>query len=114
MANTYIDTNKLPHTRVAGAGEYVEVLNNALCGAKNVVGSLRWLQNGDTYDAANDAKANQLLYVMEGEATITLDGKDHQVGKGHGVYLGPGDSARIAQRGAAALKLFQLVVPKFS
>ena len=114
MANTYIDTNTLPHTRVAGAGEYVEVLNNALCGAKNVVGSLRWLQSGDKYDAANDTKTNQLLYVMNGEATITLDGKDHQVGKGHGVYLGPGESARIAQRGAAALKMFQLVVPKFS
>lgn len=114
MANTYIDTNKLPHTRVSGAGEYVEVLNNALCGAKNVVGSLRWLQTGDKYDAANDTKTNQLLYVMEGEATITLDGKDHQVAKGNGVYLGPGESARIAQRGAAALKMFQLVVPKFS
>ena len=43
MANTYIDTNTLPHTKVPARGEYVEVLNNALCGAKNVVGSLRWL-----------------------------------------------------------------------
>lgn len=114
MANTYIDTNKLPHTKTSGAGEHVEVLNNALCGAKNVVGSLRWLQSGDKYDAANDSKTNQLLYVMDGEATITLNGKDHQVGKGNGLYLGPAESARITQRGAAALKLFQLVVPKFS
>ena len=114
MANTYIDTNKLPHTKVAGSGEFVEVLNNALCGAKNVVGSLRWLNAGDTYDAKNDSKQNQLVYLMEGEGTITLNGKDHQVAKGNGIYLGPGESARIAQRGSAALKLFQLVVPKFS
>ena len=114
MPNTYIDTNTLPHTKVAGAGEYVEVLNNALCGAKNVVGSLRWLSPGDVYDAKNDGRTNQLVYLMEGEGTISLNGKDHQVAKGNGIYLGPGESARIAQRGSAALKLFQLVVPKFS
>ena len=114
MANTYIDTNALPHTTVPGSGEFVEVLNDALCGAKNVVGSLRWLKAGDKYEAANDAKTNQLLYLMDGEATITLNGKDHQVAKGHGLYLGPSESARIAQRGSAPLKMFQLVVPKFS
>jgi glyoxylate utilization-related uncharacterized protein len=114
MANTYIDTNKLPHTNAPGSGEFVEVLNNALCGANNVVGTLRWLQAGEKYDAACDAKTNQLVYLMEGEGTITLEGKDHQVAKGNGIYLGPTESARIAQRGSAPLKLFQLVVPKFS
>ncbi len=114
MPNTYIDTNTLPHTTTAGGGEYVEVLNNALCGAKNVVGSLRWLRGGEKYDAVCDARTNQLLYLMEGEGTITLNGTDHPVGKGHGMYLGPGESARIAQRGSAPLKIFQLVVPKFS
>ena len=43
MANTYIDTNKLPHTKAPGSGEFVEVLNNTLCGAKNVVGSLGYV-----------------------------------------------------------------------
>ena len=114
MANTYIDTNRLPHTKVPGSGEVVDVLNNALCGAKNVVGSLRWLNAGERYDAACDAKTNQLLYLMEGEATITLNGKDHQVAKGNGIYLGPTESAKIAHRGSSPLKLFQLVVPKFS
>ena len=80
---------------------------------KNVVGSLRWLGKGDKYDAACDARHNQLLYLMEGEGTITLNGKDHEVAKGNGMYLGPTESARIAQRGSAPLKLFQLVVPKF-
>jgi glyoxylate utilization-related uncharacterized protein len=114
MANTYIDTNKLPHTKVPGSGEFVEVLNNALCGANNVVGSLRWLNAGERYDAICDATMNQLLYLMEGEGTITLNGEDHQVAKGNGIYLGPTESAKIAHRGSAPLKLFQLVVPKFS
>ena len=114
MPNTYIDTSKLPHTKVPGSGEFVEVLNNALCGAQNVVGSLRWLNAGERYDAICDAKTNQLLYLMEGEGTITLNGEDHQVAKGNGIYLGPTESAKIAHRGSAPLKLFQLVVPKFS
>jgi glyoxylate utilization-related uncharacterized protein len=111
MANTYIDTNKLPHT-TTGAGEHVEILNNALCGAKNVVGTLRWLKTGQQYDAVSDARTNQLLYLMEGEATITLNAKSHLVARGHGIYLGPSESATIAHRGTAPLKLFHLVVPK--
>jgi mannose-6-phosphate isomerase-like protein (cupin superfamily) len=111
MANTYIDTNKLPHTKTP-EGEYVEVLNNVLCGARNVVGTLRWVKAGERYDAANDARTNQLIYLMEGEATITLNAKSHDVAKGNGIYLGPSESAGIAQRGTAPLKLFQLVVPK--
>jgi glyoxylate utilization-related uncharacterized protein len=110
MANTYIDTNRLPHTQTAG-GEFVEVLNNALCGAKNVVGTLRWLKGGEHFDAIAGGTTHQLLYLMEGEATITLNAKDHQVAKGNGIYLGPSETARIAQRGSAPLKLFHLVVP---
>ncbi len=112
MANTYIDTNRLPRTTVPGSGEVVEILNNALCGARNVVGSLRWLEAGDRVDLRSDASTHQLVYLMEGEGTITLGSKDHQVAKGNGIYLGPSESAGIAQRGAAPLKLFQLVVPK--
>jgi len=111
MANTYIDTNTLPHTRTPG-GEYVEILNNALCGANNVVGTLRWLTAGQHYDAVCDARTNQLLYLMEGEGTITVNAKSHPVGKGNGIYLGPSESAAIAQRGTGPLKIFQLVVPK--
>jgi glyoxylate utilization-related uncharacterized protein len=111
MPNTYIDTNTLPHTKTPG-GEYVEILNNALCGANNVVGTLRWLKPGESYDAASDARTNQLIYLMEGEGTITLNARTHDVAKGNGIYLGPSESASIKQRGTEPLKLFQLVVPK--
>jgi mannose-6-phosphate isomerase-like protein (cupin superfamily) len=111
MANTYIDTNRLPRTKVAGAGEVTEVLNNALCGAKNVLGMLRWLTGGESLDARAEGK-NQLLYLMEGAGTITLNGRDHPVAKGAGIYLGPSESARITQTGSSALKIFHLVVPR--
>jgi len=111
MANTYIDTNRIGRTRIAGAGEAAEILNNELAGAKNVVATLHWLDRGDHLDAG-EPNVHHLLYLMEGEASIALNGGDHRVGKGAGVYLGPSETARIAHVGASPLKLFHLTVPK--
>jgi mannose-6-phosphate isomerase-like protein (cupin superfamily) len=49
---------------------------------------------------------------MQGEATITLDSKDHNVRKGSGVYVGPSESVAIKQSGTGPLKLFHLIVPR--
>ena len=111
MSLTFIDTNKIPHSKLPGSGECAEVLNGQLCGAKNVVGSLRWLNAGEKLDVKSDANTHQLVYLMQGEATITLESKDHSVKKGAGVYLGPSESATVKQSGATPLKLFHLVVP---
>ncbi len=111
MSLTFIDTNKIPHSKLSGSGEFAEVLNNQLCGAKNVVGSLRWLQAGEKLDVRSDANTHQLVYLMQGDATVTLDAKDHSVRKGAGVYVGPSESATIKQAGSGPLKLFHLVVP---
>jgi len=111
MANTYIDTNQLPRTQIAGAGEVAEILNNQLAGAKNVVATLHWLKAGDHLDAGAP-NAHHLVYLMDGDATITLNAADHSVTKGAGVYLGPSETARISQAGSAPLKLFHLTVPK--
>ncbi|HWF13831.1 MAG TPA: hypothetical protein VG272_08865 [Candidatus Acidoferrales bacterium] len=111
MSLTFIDTNKIPHMKASGAGEFAEILNNQLCGAKNVVGSLRWLNAGEKLDVRSDKDTHQLVYLMDGEGTITMDSKDHGVSKGAGVYVGPSDSVTIKHVGTAPLKLFQLVVP---
>src|ERR1700733_6375578 len=109
MSLTFIDTNKIPHSKLSGAGEFAEVLNGQLCGAKNVVGSLRWLNPGEKLDVRSDASTHQLVYLMQGEATITMDSKDHEVKKGAGVYVGPSEIVTIKQSGSAPLKLFHLV-----
>lgn len=108
MTTTFIDTNKL--SRVAGfEGEFTEILNKELAGAKNVLGTLRWLQPGESFNAEKNGE-HQLIYLMEGSAVIALEGKDYEVSKGSGAYLGPEESASI--RAASPLKLFHLVVPK--
>lgn len=111
MSLTFIDTNKVSHVSLPGSGEFAEILNKEICGAENVVGSLRWLNPGERLEVRSDANTHQLVYLMQGEATITLDAKDHSVKKGAGVYVGPSESVTVKQSGAAPLKLFHLVVP---
>jgi hypothetical protein len=111
MALTFIDTNHLPKQTTTGHGEVVEVLNAALCGAKNVHGSVRWLKSGETFAPAEAAK-HQLIYLMDGKGRIRLDNRDYDVEKGAGVYLGPAETATISATDGASLKLFHLIVPQ--
>jgi mannose-6-phosphate isomerase-like protein (cupin superfamily) len=111
MSLTFIDTNKISHINLPGSGEFAEILNKQLCGAENVVGSLRWLNPGEKFEVRSDKNTHHLVYLMQGEATITLDSKDYNVRKGSGVYVGPSETVAIKQIGAAPLKLFHLVVP---
>ena len=106
----FINTNDLPPVKTPH-GEFKEILNDRLAGAKNVLGTLRWVQAGQAYDAAATDK-HQLLYLMEGAGSIRLDGKDHDVSKGMGVYLGPSESASIQATAGASMKLFHLEVPQ--
>ena len=107
---TFIDTKTLPRMKTA-QGEMTEVLNGDLCGAKNVLGTLRWLKPGEQFQAPATDK-HQLIYLMEGQGQIRLEGKNYAVSKGAGVYLGPSEGATIDASGAAPLKLFHLVVPR--
>ena len=86
-------------------------LNEALCGAKNVQGSLRWLKGAERF-TADAAGKHQLIYVMDGQGLIRLNDKDYEVEKGGGIYLGPAETATIQAGASASLKLFHLVVPQ--
>ena len=105
----FIDTNKLPRT-VSPQGEFTEILNSALVGAKNVLGVLRWLKPGESFHADAGDK-HQLLYLMDGQGRINLENRDHDVKKGMGIYLGPSEKATISATGST-VKIFHLTVPK--
>jgi glyoxylate utilization-related uncharacterized protein len=107
---TFIDTNVLAKVKTP-EGEFVEILNRELCGAKNVVAALRWLKSGEKFSAAAQDK-HQLLYLMEGEGSIHLNEKNYDVSRGAGVYLGPSESATVQPATGASLKLLHLVVPR--
>jgi hypothetical protein len=109
MSLTYIDTGHLPKEGSTGHGEVVEVLSNALCGARNVHGSVRSLRSGETF-APETILKHQLIYLMEGDGRIRLDGRNYDVGKGAGVYLGPSETAHFEATVGASLKIFHLIV----
>ena len=110
MSLTFIETNKLPKKASAGQGEVTEVLNEELCKARNVLGSLRWLKSAETFKPDVTAK-HQLIYLMDGKGNIRLNNKDYNVEKGAGIYLGPSETATIQAASGASLKLFHLIVP---
>jgi hypothetical protein len=107
---TFINTNELPRVQTP-QGEFTEILNAALVGAKNVLGTLRWLKSGDRF-IPEKIDRHQLIYLMEGKGRIRLDNKDYDVAKGAGVYLGPSETATIQAADGASLKLFHLIVPQ--
>ena len=86
-------------------------MNEAIAGAKNVIVELRWLEPGQTFKPEILDK-HQLIYFMEGEGKIkiNLEGKDYEVGRGAGIYLGPKETASITA-GASKAKLFHITVP---
>jgi mannose-6-phosphate isomerase-like protein (cupin superfamily) len=110
---TFIKTGDCARVKAPGnQGEVSEILNSALCGAKNVVAMLRWLSPGQRLDTEALKDTHQLVYLMEGEGVISLNNKDYPVAKGAGIYLGPSESSSIRQKGSAPLNLLHLVVPK--
>ncbi len=113
MATLYIDTETCRRIALTGMqGTVAEIVNKDLCGAKNVLGMLRWLEPGDHFDAESMLDKHQLIYFMKGDGVVTMGGRNYDLRKGAGVYLGPRETARIEQSGRETLKLFHLVVPR--
>lgn len=112
MATTFIKTGDCPRQRVEGSGSVAEILNETLCGAKNVLAKLHWLNGKDQLKADAKAGTHELIYLMEGNAIITLNQKDYPVTKGAGVYLGPTEAAAVKPDGSGEVKLLHLVVPE--
>lgn len=108
MSLTFIDTNRLAK-KATSQGKIAEVLNQELCGAENVQGSLRWLGAAESFTADAPDK-HQLIYVMDGKGRIRLNNKDYDVEKGGGIYLGPAETATIEAKTGEPMKLFHLVV----
>lgn len=112
MSTTFIKTGECARVRIPGRGEAAEVVNPALCGAQNVLATLRWLEAGDSFDASPKGGTHELVYLMEGRGVVALNGKNYPVSKGSGFYVGPNEKAGIVPEAGSRLKLFHLVVPE--
>ena len=109
---TFIKTGDCPRESVEGSGLVAEILNEKLCGAKDVLAKLHWLNGKDQLKADAKAGTHELVYLMEGNAIINLNHKDYPVTKGAGVYLGPNETATVKTDGSGEVKLLHLIVPE--
>jgi hypothetical protein len=113
MVASYVDTNKCSRVKLGGAqGQFAEIVNKDLCGAENVVGSLRWLHKGERFDTESLEDTHQLIYLIEGDGVITLKDKDYEVLQGAGIYLEPREIASVRPAGLHTLRLLHLIVPR--
>jgi quercetin dioxygenase-like cupin family protein len=109
----YIDTSQCERRRLPDSqGTLAEVMNRSLCRAENGTAMLRWLEEGDRFQAEARESTHQLIYLIEGAGIIELEGKDYEVAQGGGIYLGSGEAAGVRPGGHHTLKLFHLVVPE--
>ena len=106
---TFIDTESCERKKLGkGLGEAAEILNNEICGAEEINASLRWLGEGDQFEVIPLPTSHQVIYMMEGNGVVSLEGKEFDVGPGAGLYLGPGESAAL-HGSAKTLKAFHLI-----
>lgn len=112
---TFIDTTACERVSAKDMqGEYAEIINKELCGADNVIAMLRWIKDGQKFNAESLLDTYQVLYLLEGDATASLNGKDYEISTGMGVYLESEETTSISQRGTKTLKILHLIVPKLS
>jgi mannose-6-phosphate isomerase-like protein (cupin superfamily) len=105
---TFIDTGSCERKTLGeGQGETAEIVNNDNCGAEQMRAALRWLGEGDRFEVAPLPGSHQVIYIMEGNGVVSLNGKEYDVGPGAGLYLGPGEGADL--RGGETLKAFHLI-----
>jgi mannose-6-phosphate isomerase-like protein (cupin superfamily) len=112
MSSTYIKTNECVRTALEdGQGEVADIINREICGAEDFTGMLRWLRAGQRFDAALLEDTHQLIYLIEGDGVIELEGESYPVKRGAGIYLGPAETAGINHTGELPLKLLHLIIP---
>jgi len=64
-----------------------------------------------TSPAIRTPRCDEILYVLEGEATLIVDGATHRIGRDVGVYLGPGTFLTVENPGPAPLTVVSSQCP---
>lgn len=58
------------------------------------------------------ARARQFFYVLEGEATMELNGVDHRLRAGQGLHVPPGATHCLRNASGAAVRFLVVSAPK--
>jgi quercetin dioxygenase-like cupin family protein len=58
------------------------------------------------------ARARQFFYVLEGEATLELDGTAHHLHRGEGLHIPPGSAHQMRNDGQAEVRFMVVSSPR--
>ncbi|HEY0197609.1 MAG TPA: cupin domain-containing protein [Rhodanobacter sp.] len=58
------------------------------------------------------AKARQFFYMLEGEATLEVDGEAHRLMRGAGLHVPPGSAHQMRNDGATDVRFVVVSAPK--
>ena len=95
---------------MSGAGALHQFKTEAECDAMVVVDEpqlrvqLEQLPAGAMELLRFYARADQFFYVLSGEATVELEGRQEHLSKGQGLLMQPGTAYRICNNGDATLR----------
>lgn len=76
---------------------------------KIICGLSHFLPGGGIEKAANPNES--IYYVLEGEMTITLDGKDVKLCKGDSIHFGPVTERSAKNTGITSAQMMAIIVP---
>lgn len=107
----YIDTKECEKIVLENAqGVVSEIMNKALCGAEKGTASLRWLREEEAFQTAEDFPGIQLLYIIEGTASVSLAGRRYDLEKGAGVFLEKNETVSIKNSQQEVLNMLHIKV----
>ncbi|MGM0432553.1 MAG: AraC family ligand binding domain-containing protein [Spirochaetota bacterium] len=108
----YIDTKACEKIALGKAqGVVAEIMNKELCGAETGIASLRWLGTEERFQTPENFPGIQLLYIIEGEASVSLAGNHYDLEKGSGVYLEQNETVSVQNLQQEVLNILHIEVP---
>ena len=70
------------------------------------------MPSGTAEQRHRHAWARQFFYVLEGEATLELDGVTHQLRRGEGLHVPPGAAHQMRNDSTAQIRFIVVSAPK--
>ena len=100
-----------PHTYTENQGMLYRLVNEDV-GSKQIGVLFVELKPYVSYPGLHYHKNRESVYmVLEGTATLLLDGKEHQIKPRHVIYISPGAVHGIINTGETGLKMVEVYSP---
>jgi len=100
-----------PHTKTVGRGTTYKLINESM-GAQKIAVSQIELEPETTTTSIHYHRNREVVYiVLQGSATLVLNGTEHHLKANTVVFLSPGDRHGITNTGKEGFKMIEVYSP---